>query len=136
MKMEREIEANKIRMELKEEEESEPVSPTAQYLSSSTLSLCILAILEFEQVLDDSLLMQLVKNVFLSISPRFSSVMVRDENGAKQWKRVEVKLINHVKFPFCPSGLSPESYDKYLGDYISEIGMQQLPQSQPYGKFI
>lgn len=74
MKMEREIEANKIRMELKEEEESEPVSPTAQYLSSSTLSLCILAILE--QVLDDSLLMQLVKDVFLSISPRFSSVMV------------------------------------------------------------
>lgn len=72
--MEREIEANKIRMELKEEEESEPVSPTAQYLSSSTLSLCILAILE--QVLDDSLLMQLVKDVFLSISPRFSSVMV------------------------------------------------------------
>ncbi|KAH9792430.1 diacylglycerol O-acyltransferase [Citrus sinensis] len=116
-------------MELKEEEESEPVSPTAQYLSSSTLSLCILAILEFEQVLDDSLLMQLVKDVFLSISPRFSSV--RDENGAKQRKRVEVKLINHVKFPFCPSGLSPESYDKYLGDYISEIGMQQLPQSQP-----
>ena len=42
-----------------------------------------------------------------------------------------MKLINHVKFPFCPSGLSPESYDKYLGDYISEIGMQQLPQSQP-----
>lgn len=74
MKMEREIEANKIRMELKEEEESEPVSPTAQYLSSSTLSLCILAILE--QVLDDSLLMQMVKDVFLSISPRFSSVMV------------------------------------------------------------
>lgn len=74
MKMEREIEANKTRMELKEEEESEPVSPTAQYLSSSTLSLCILAILE--QVLDDSLLMQLVKDVFLSISPRFSSVMV------------------------------------------------------------
>lgn len=129
--MEREIEANKTRMELKEEEESEPVSPTAQYLSSSTLSLCILAILEFEQVLDDSLLMQLVKDGLLSISPRFSSVMVRDENGAKQWKRVEVKLINHVKFPFYPSGLSPESYDKYLGDYISEIGMQQLPQSQP-----
>lgn len=76
MKMEREIEAKKTRMELKEEEESEPVSPTAQYLSSSTLSLCILAILEFEQVLDDSLLMQLVKDVFLSISPRFSSVMV------------------------------------------------------------
>lgn len=74
MKMEREIEANKTRMELKEEEESEPVSPTAQYLSSSTLSLCILAILE--QVLDDSLLMQMVKDVFLSISPRFSSVMV------------------------------------------------------------
>lgn len=77
--MEREIAAIKIRKELKqeeEEEETEPVSPTGQYLNSSALSLYILAVLELEQVLDDHLILQLVKDVFLPINTRFSSIMV------------------------------------------------------------
>ncbi|XP_044501643.1 wax ester synthase/diacylglycerol acyltransferase 4-like [Mangifera indica] len=109
----------------------EPVSPTGQYVSSSALSLSILGVLEFEVPIDDLPVMSLIKDVFLPINPRFSSIMVEDENGEKQWKRVEVELHNHVKIPIFPSGLSLELYDKCFDDYISGIGMEQLPITQP-----
>ncbi|OMO54809.1 hypothetical protein COLO4_36344 [Corchorus olitorius] len=113
------------------DEYSEPVSPTGQYFNSSALSICVLGILDSEVPIDDSPTMALLKDVFLPINPRFSSVMVKDENGTKQWKKVEVKLENHVNIPDFPSGLSPESYDNYLSDYLTKIAMEQLPQSRP-----
>ncbi|KAJ4729789.1 O-acyltransferase WSD1-like [Melia azedarach] len=118
-------------MELEEDEELEPVSPTGQYLNSSVLSLSVLSILESEVPIDDSQAMSLLKDVFLPINPRFSSIMVADQNGEKQWKKVEVELKKHVKVPIFPSGLPLKSYDKFLHDYISQIGLEQLPQSQP-----
>jgi len=54
----------------------EPVSPTGQYLNSKTLSLTIIGILESEIPIDDSCAMDLLQNLFLPISPRFSSIMV------------------------------------------------------------
>ncbi|KAJ0054383.1 hypothetical protein Pint_02264 [Pistacia integerrima] len=89
----------------------EPVSPTGQYLNSSALSLSILGVLEFEVPIDN--------------------LPVVDENGEKQWKRVEVEFHNHVKMPIFPSGLSPEFYDKYVDDYISKIGMEQFRRTRP-----
>ena len=59
-----------------EEELDEPVSPTGQYFNSSVLSISILCILESEVPIDDSLTMPLLKDVFLPINPRFSSLMV------------------------------------------------------------
>ncbi|XVE49943.1 hypothetical protein DITRI_Ditri01bG0122600 [Diplodiscus trichospermus] len=114
-----------------EEEYSEPVSPTGQYFNSSVLSICILGVLDSEIPINDSPTMALLKDVFLPINPRFSSLMVKDENGAKQWKKVEVKVEDHVNIPVFPPGLSPESYDNYLSDYLSKIAMERLPQSRP-----
>ena len=54
-----------------------------------------------------------------------------NQKGDKQWKRVEVKLEDHVNVPIFPTGLSPTSYDEYLGDYMSKIAMDQFPQSKP-----
>ncbi|XP_024164098.2 O-acyltransferase WSD1 [Rosa chinensis] len=54
-----------------------------------------------------------------------------ERRGKKQWKRVEVKLEDHVNIPIFPSGLSPASYDKYLDDYISKLAMERLPQHKP-----
>ncbi|KAL5793759.1 hypothetical protein ACOSP7_002353 [Xanthoceras sorbifolium] len=120
---------------LKEEEEGErePVSPTGQFLNSEALSLCVLGVLELGVPisLDDSQVESLVKDVFLPTNPRFCSIMVEDENGEKQWKRVEVKIKDHIKIPIFPSGLSPKTYDKYLEDYISDIVMEKLPVTQP-----
>ncbi|KAH0987649.1 hypothetical protein GBA52_014826 [Prunus armeniaca] len=49
----------------------------------------------------------------------------------KQWKRVEVKLEDHVHVPIFPSKVSPESYDEYFDDYISNIAAEKLPQNRP-----
>ncbi|MFS8024193.1 putative O-acyltransferase, WSD1, O-acyltransferase WSD1 [Helianthus anomalus] len=110
---------------------SEPVSPTGQYFNSSVLSISIISILEFENPIDDSSSLALVNNVFLPINPRFSSIMVKDGEGGKLWKRVEVKGEDHIKVPVFPEGLSPESYDHYFNDYLSKIAMDPLPQTRP-----
>ncbi|XP_042486400.1 wax ester synthase/diacylglycerol acyltransferase 4-like [Macadamia integrifolia] len=113
------------------EEVDEPVSPTGQYLNSSVLSISILATLEFDIPIDASQTYFLLNTIFLPINPRFSSLMVRDENGVKQWKKVEVKLEDHVHVPIFPDGLSSESYVDYLQEYLSKIAMESLPQSRP-----
>ncbi|KAM7495101.1 hypothetical protein LguiB_029710 [Lonicera macranthoides] len=112
-------------------QEEEPVSPTGQYFNSSVLSVSILAVLESQIPINDSPTLTLLRDVFLPINPRFSSIMVRDKNGVKQWRRVDVKLKDHVKVPIFPAGMSPEFYDEYLRDYLSNIAMDQLSQIKP-----
>ncbi|TYJ40323.1 hypothetical protein E1A91_A04G132400v1 [Gossypium mustelinum] len=114
-----------------EGESSEPVSPTGQYFNSSVLSICVLAVLDSDNPIDDSPALALLKDVFLPINPRFCSLMVKDENGVKQWKKVEVKLEDHVNIPNFPPGLSPASYDNHLSNYLSKIAMEQLPHNRP-----
>lgn len=64
-------------MEFEQEEENlEPMSPSAQYLRSSVLSLTILGVLELENPIDDSIAIPMLNDVFLPINPRFSSIMV------------------------------------------------------------
>ncbi|XP_050248315.1 wax ester synthase/diacylglycerol acyltransferase 4-like [Quercus robur] len=111
------------------EEGLEPVSPTGQYFNSSVLSVSIIAVMEFEIPINNlPSIMSLVKDVFLPINPRFSSIMVTGEKGEKQWKRVEVKLEDHINVPIFPIGLSP---DEYFDDYISKIAMNHFPQNKP-----
>jgi len=59
-----------------EGEIEEPVSPTGQYLTSSSLSVYVLAVLETEIPIDDSQTVPLLQNLFLPINSRFSSIMV------------------------------------------------------------
>ncbi|XP_050248326.1 wax ester synthase/diacylglycerol acyltransferase 4-like isoform X2 [Quercus robur] len=114
------------------EEGLEPVSPTGQYFNSSVLSVSIIAVMEFEIPINNlPSIGSLVKDVFLPINPRFSSIMVTGEKGEKQWKRVEVKLEDHINVPIFPIGLSPDSYDEYFDDYISKIAMNHFPQNKP-----
>ncbi|XP_008791832.2 O-acyltransferase WSD1-like [Phoenix dactylifera] len=108
---------------------NEPVSPTGQYFNSSALSICILVVFESDVPIDDSPTMSTLENLFLPINPRFSSIMVKDENGVQQWKRVKVKLGDHVNVPTFPTGL--ESYDQCVQDYLSQIALEKLPQSRP-----
>ncbi|KAK1431612.1 hypothetical protein QVD17_08091 [Tagetes erecta] len=109
----------------------EPVSPTGQYFNSSVLSVSIISVLEFDNPIDDSSSVALINNVFLPINPRFSSIMVEDGGGGKHWKRVEVKVEDHIKVPHFPEGLSPESYDHYFHDYLSKLAMDPLAQTRP-----
>ncbi|MCL7039288.1 hypothetical protein MKW94_028950, partial [Papaver nudicaule] len=114
------------------EELIEPATPTGQFFNSASLSVCILAALESEIPIDDSQTMTLLKDVFIPINSRFSSIMVKDdENGGKHWKKVTVILDDHVQVPIFPEGLPLESYDEYLQEYSTKIAMEQLPQTRP-----
>ncbi|KAG4925803.1 hypothetical protein JHK87_051343 [Glycine soja] len=118
-------------MEHQKEEQAEPVSPVGQYFNSSVLCIYIIGVLEFEVPIDDLQTYALLKDVFLPINPRFSSIMVQDKDGEKRWKQVAVNLKDHVKIPTFPEGKTVETYDKYFQDYLSSIAMEQLPQSRP-----
>ncbi|KAI3981312.1 hypothetical protein MKX01_004576 [Papaver californicum] len=113
------------------EEETEPASPTGQYYNSKALCISILAVFESEIPFDDSSALHLLKSVFLPIHPRFSSIMVTDENGGKYWKKVKIKLEDHVNVPVIPNGLSLESHDEYLQEYLTQLALEQLPQCRP-----
>jgi len=63
-------------MEGFEEEITEPVSPTGQYLNSSALCIYILGVLEFETPLTHLSPFELLQDIFLPINTRFSSIMV------------------------------------------------------------
>ncbi|KAK2434722.1 O-acyltransferase WSD1 [Trifolium repens] len=75
-----------------EEEIREPVSPSGQYFNTAPLCSYVFGFLELEIPIDDSQVMYLLQHVFLPINPRFSSIMVRDEDGIMKWKKVESKL--------------------------------------------
>ncbi|KAK3043388.1 hypothetical protein RJ639_002690 [Escallonia herrerae] len=124
-------------MEFEPEEVLEPVSPTGQMLKSSVLSLVILGVLETEVPIhfSESRTLSLLEEVFLPINPRFSSLMVIDKKGEKKWKRVEVNLKDHVNVPVLPDKMSLEFYDEAFSDYLSKIGMEQLPEDRPMWEF-
>ncbi|KAI3854223.1 hypothetical protein MKW98_024646 [Papaver atlanticum] len=110
----------------------EPCTPTGQYYSSSSLSVCILAVLEWDvPVDDDSQIMSLIQDVFLPINPRFASILVTGKSGEKNLKKVAVKLEDHIKVPVFEEGLSVECYDEYFQEYLSEIAMERLNKSRP-----
>ncbi|KAL1560671.1 wax ester synthase/diacylglycerol acyltransferase 3-like [Salvia divinorum] len=116
-----------------EEEVLEPMSPSAQYLRSSALSLTIFGVLETEDhiTIDASMAMSLLKDLFLPINYRFSSIMVTNKKGVRKWKKVEVNLEDHVNVPIFPSDMSVDYYDECFSDYLSQIAMEQLPQHRP-----
>ncbi|KAL7128941.1 hypothetical protein ABFS83_13G028800 [Erythranthe nasuta] len=113
-----------------ENEILEPVSPTGQYFTSSVISVSVIAVLEFEFPIDDSQTATLLKNVFLPINLRFSSLMVKDKNGKKHWKKVEVNVKEHVKTPNFPRGKSLEFYEECLSGYLSKISLEQFQESR------
>ncbi|KAK4281011.1 hypothetical protein QN277_012559 [Acacia crassicarpa] len=118
-------------MEQYHEEEAMPVSPTGQYFNSSTLCIYIIGVLELKVAFDESQAMPLLQRLFLPINPRFSSIMVEDERGNKQWKKVPVNLKDHISIPLFPNFMSKQSYDKYFADYLSKIATENLPQDRP-----
>lgn len=63
-------------MEVEHAELLQPFSPSGQYLRSSAISLGVIAVMESEISIDDSMAIPLLKDVFLPINPRFSSMTV------------------------------------------------------------
>ncbi|XP_056683149.1 wax ester synthase/diacylglycerol acyltransferase 6-like isoform X1 [Spinacia oleracea] len=118
-------------LELHEVEEVEPVSPTSEYFLSEVVTLYVLAFLELANPIDFTSILAFLKDVFLNIHPRFSSVVVEDKRGRKSWKKVRVNVEDHIKIPNFPKELSPENYSQHFDDYVSKIATSQLPQHKP-----
>lgn len=56
---------------------------------------------------------------------------MKDKNGKKHWKKVEVKIHEHVNIPIFPEGQSPEYYEDCLSEYLSRIAKEQFPERRP-----
>ncbi|KAI9118758.1 hypothetical protein K1719_010203 [Acacia pycnantha] len=108
-----------------------PVSPMGQYFNSTVLCIYITSVLELQLPFDDSLALPLLQHLFLPISPRFSSIMVKHKSGGKRWKKVQVNLKDHIKIPIFPECKSKDSCDKYFADYLSRIAIEKLPENRP-----
>ncbi|KAK7258561.1 hypothetical protein RIF29_24141 [Crotalaria pallida] len=117
-----------------EEEVQMPVSPPGQYLNSSVICSYVFGFLEVAVPIsvDSIQVVALIEDVFLPINPRFSSIMVRGEDGKMKWKIVEVKPEEHIKIPTFPEyNSSDQLYDHYVCEYVSSISTERTPQTRP-----
>nr|XP_025685742.1 uncharacterized protein LOC112786587 [Arachis hypogaea] len=106
------------------------VSPMSSYLNTSALNVFIIVVFELEIPIDESKIMQVLKDVFVPLNKRFSSIMIEDKKGKKQWKQVDVNLKEHIKSPiFAKKGL--KFYDEEFDEYMSNIGGEKLAQDKP-----
>ncbi|XP_054811801.1 wax ester synthase/diacylglycerol acyltransferase 4-like isoform X1 [Prosopis cineraria] len=124
-------------MDYMNEEYTEPVSPAGRYFNSSVICSYCFGFLESEVPIDDSQTISLLQHVFLPINPRFSCIMVKDDDGNMIWKRVEVRPEEHVKVPIFPENASSSSglYDQYFSDYVSRILTEKTPSDRPLWEF-
>ncbi|KAF9603884.1 hypothetical protein IFM89_038165 [Coptis chinensis] len=126
---------NKPIRTLKVEEDEEtllPVSPSGQCLSNSTLTLTILFVAELETSFDEFETTEIIRNVFLPLNARFSSILVdNDEKGSPAWKKVDVRVEDHIIVPTFPIGLTDMEYDEKLREYVSKIAGERLSSNQP-----
>ncbi|KAG9450969.1 hypothetical protein H6P81_010934 [Aristolochia fimbriata] len=115
-----------------DEGERFPASPMSEYLNTDALSLAILAVFEAEIPIDDSQTFAALRDLFLPINPRFSSILVRDEEGSKQyWEKVRVNLEDHIKVPVFPQGLTQETYSDRLQKYLTQVAMEPFLEGKP-----
>ncbi|CAI8617042.1 unnamed protein product [Vicia faba] len=117
-------------MEKLYEEVEEPVSPHGQYFNSSVMCAYIFAFLELDIPFDESQAIPLIKDLFLPINPRFSSIMVRDKDGKMRWQKVEVKIQENVKIPKFPETTNSSSTELY-DNYVTSILTSKTPQDKP-----
>ncbi|PIA56362.1 hypothetical protein AQUCO_00700589v1 [Aquilegia coerulea] len=123
------IQANQTQKQ--DEETLIPMSPTSQCLNSSIMSLAILFVVELKTVLDEFEMVDFIRNFLLATNARFSSIVDVDENGVPCWKKVNVKVEDHIIVPIFPKDLSTMDYDENLREYISKIAGEKLPYNQP-----
>ncbi|XP_042483872.1 wax ester synthase/diacylglycerol acyltransferase 4-like [Macadamia integrifolia] len=102
-----------------------PLSPLSQYINSSTLSVPIIMVIELDSPIEKSKMIEFLRDVFVPINDRFSSIIVTDKKGVQRWKKVEITIEDHIFFPTFPSsGQTLEDYDALLDTYVSKVAME------------
>uniref|UniRef100_A0A6N2KH54 Uncharacterized protein n=1 Tax=Salix viminalis TaxID=40686 RepID=A0A6N2KH54_SALVM len=81
--------------------------------------------------IDGQKLKSCIEEAFQMILQSAACEIVADKDGVKRWKRVEVRLSDHVNFPVFTAGMSAQFYDGCFDEYLSKMATEQFPQSQP-----
>ncbi|PIA41204.1 hypothetical protein AQUCO_02300184v1 [Aquilegia coerulea] len=114
-----------------DEETLIPMSPHSQCLNTSIISLNILFIVELQNVLDEIHIANFIRNMFIPSNARFSSVVDVNEKGVPCWKKVDVKVEDHIIVPTFEEGLSKMDNDENLREYLSKIAGERLSSNRP-----
>ncbi|KAI3907900.1 hypothetical protein MKX01_040084 [Papaver californicum] len=115
----------------RDEEKSPPVSPVSQSMNSKIASLIIYVVFELETSITEFETLEFLRTHLVPLNTRFSSIMERNKKGVLRWKRVGIRLEDHIIVPTFPNGLTRESYDEKLRDYISKIGSENFSIGKP-----
>ncbi|KAJ4965513.1 hypothetical protein NE237_017362 [Protea cynaroides] len=104
-----------------------PLSPLSQYLNSSALSIPIIMVYELESPVEKSEMVVFLRDIFIPINDRFSSIIITDGKGVQRWKKVEVSIEDHIFFPtLSSSNQTVEDNDALLDAYVSKIVMEPM----------
>ncbi|XP_026429614.1 O-acyltransferase WSD1-like [Papaver somniferum] len=57
--------------------------------------------------------------------------MERNKKGVLRWKKVDVRMEDHLIVPTFPIGLSREGYDEHLREYLTKIGCEKFSDGKP-----
>ncbi|KAK9163004.1 hypothetical protein Syun_003906 [Stephania yunnanensis] len=109
----------------------EPMEPYSQCINTSVLSLTIVAIACSEVPFDEKKITDIVRDDLLRVNPCFSSIVVRDKMGRQWWKRVEVRMEDHIVIPSFQPGLTPEEYTNHFDEYLAKINHDELSMDKP-----
>ncbi|XP_055806769.1 wax ester synthase/diacylglycerol acyltransferase 11-like [Solanum dulcamara] len=111
--------------------EDEPLSPTARLFHDSRFDLHALAVMGFENRLSPQLVKDKLVHTLLK-HPRFTSLMVVDEENleAMKWVQTKIDLDQHVIIVEVDE-TQLESPDKFVEDYIYNLSKTSLDKSKP-----
>ncbi|XP_016461398.1 wax ester synthase/diacylglycerol acyltransferase 11-like [Nicotiana tabacum] len=119
-----------------EVEEEEPLSPTAKMFLDPILNIHVMAIMFCKtrispQPTKDKLVHTLLKH------PRFTSVLVVDEEngGEMKWVQTKVDLNQHIIIPEIDESKLELSPEKYVEDYVHNLTKTSLDKSKPLWEF-
>ncbi|KAF5201028.1 O-acyltransferase wsd1 [Thalictrum thalictroides] len=115
-----------------DEESLIPMSPSSQSLNSSHVSLYIVFVAELETKLDELEITEVIRTMFLPLNERFSAITEVNKKGIHCWKKVDVRVEDHIVVPVFAEGLSTTEYDKASKEYIANIAGEALPLNKPY----
>ncbi|PIA62556.1 hypothetical protein AQUCO_00200518v1 [Aquilegia coerulea] len=108
-----------------------PLSPASQSFNSPIISFTIFCVVELETYLDEFETTEIIRNLFLPLNTRFSSIIHVNDKGVPCWKKVSVRVEDHIIVPTFPKGLSTIESDEYLKEYLAKIAGEPLSSNRP-----
>ncbi|KAI3951655.1 hypothetical protein MKW92_023215 [Papaver armeniacum] len=106
-----------------------PLSPLGSYINTEKLQFYIVGVLELENSFSESQTLDFLRDDFIPINTRFSSMILTDEKGVQRWKKIDTIPENHLIIPtFSPSSEDQQLYDEQVHNYLAKINLKPFPE--------